>query len=60
MITDDESTFSANDGHQKFGRLMDKVFYELREKARKLWYQIFFYHGQGSTFFHYHLNDKKR
>lgn len=44
---------------KKYGLLIVKVFCDLKEKEKELWYQIFYYHNQGLTYFLYPVNYKK-
>ena len=59
MIIYDENKFFANNRRKKYGLLIVKVFCGLKKKKKKLWYQISYFHGQGSTCYLYPFNNKK-
>ncbi len=44
---------------EKYGLLMVKAFCGFKEKEKRFSYQIFYFHGQGSTCYSYPLNNKK-
>ena len=51
--------FPSMMGSKKYRLLIVKVFYGLKEKEKRLWYQIFYFHSQSLTCYSYSLNKKK-